>query len=78
MTFRVSGTDWQGQEQEAALAQVSGDLQVSAPGSGTMGCCNQGHEAKQKWHLWLPQVNFSDSQRELTSHSETTGEDQGL
>ena len=32
MTFGVCGADWQGWEQEAILAEVSGDLQVSAHG----------------------------------------------
>lgn len=48
MTFGVCDTDWQGWEQEAILAEVSGDLQVSAHGSGTVGCCNRGHEVEQK------------------------------
>lgn len=73
MTFGVCDTDWQG-EQEAILAEVSGDLQLQCQhtGSGTVGCCNQGHEAGQKkWHLRLQQVNCNDCQGELKSHLET-------
>lgn len=68
----MCGANWQGWEQEAVLAQANGDLQVYPPlGSGTMGCCNQGHERSRKWHLWLQQVNFNDCQGELKRHLET-------
>lgn len=41
VTFGVCGTDWQGWEQEAILAEVSGDLQFSAHGIRDNGVLQQ-------------------------------------
>ena len=72
MTFGVCGADWQGWEQEAILAEVSGDLQVSAHGiRDSGGVATKAMRLNRKWHLRLQQVNCNNCQRELKSHLET-------